>query len=137
MLKDQLDGIMKQGDETVRAPVQNLSDKKALHIIKTPIPQIRDEVIRIVSQGDPIGFLIAVMNGSLVESHIVAKDGEVHTIKTTATVKDRVEIAKFLANKYMPTVAVTKHVVSEGNKTEDGERNLRQIINVAASRRKG
>lgn len=134
MITKTIEHIIKDGDEVVRNPVNNDSGRRELRVIKTQAPQVRDEIIRIVDEGDPIGFLIAVMNGELVESHLVDKDGEVHSFHSTATLKDRIAIAKFLTNKYMPTVAVTKHMVSEKNADE---RNLRQIINVAASRGEG
>lgn len=95
----------------------------------TRVIPIKDQIVRIQQEADPVGFLIAAQNGELFEEIDVVPDpenpGQVLIAKhyTQATPKQRIEIARFLVNKIMPNLNVTKHIMDETNK--DGNVDLK------------
>lgn len=108
---------------------------------------VRDNIIRIQENADPIGFLMEVMNGSLFPVQFVDENGEIHEHYVAAGMTERVQIAKFLANKVLPTLSVTKHVVDPAGGADEsgaaydpsrpGQPSFAQIVQMAAARRKG
>ena len=96
---------------TPRSPVVDLKVRRRTleRYRPTEIPDVRNEIVRIVNDCDPIGFLADVVNGKAIECHIISEDGTIHTIYETPSLTKRIEVAKYLADKYMPKVAVVKH----------------------------
>lgn len=129
----------------VRAPVVNLKVRKngkqakQMDVVRyTEPPQVGDEVVRIINECDPIGFLADVVNGKAIQCHVVDEDGTVHTFYETPDLKKRVEVAKFLAERYMPKVAVTKHAhliknMDEPKGQADPRGNFEQMVTHAAA----
>ena len=116
-----------------KSMVINHRPGNVVEIHKTPKPDIKGTVTRIVTECDPIGFLMDVVNGNPIETHYISEDGEITTGHEHASLKQRIEAAKYLADKYMPKVAVVKHahlVLDETRKDNAFD----QIVNNAASR---
>lgn len=63
---------------------------------------ISDHIVRISNDGDPIGQLIALMNGQPVPTFVVKEDGTLDVVLQTATVAQRISIAKWLGDRIMP-----------------------------------
>lgn len=111
----------------------------------TAVVSVRDNILRIQEEADPIGFLVEVMNGSLFPVQYVDDEGNVAEHYVAAPLDARVQIAKYLANKVLPTLSVTKHVVDvpggeDGAASYDpnrpGQPSFAQIVQMAAMRRK-
>jgi regulator of extracellular matrix RemA (YlzA/DUF370 family) len=69
--------------------------------IQVPV-ELSEHIVRITNDGDPIGQLIALMNGQPVPSFVVTDDGELDVILQTATVAQRISIAKWLGDRIIP-----------------------------------
>lgn len=82
---------------------------------------VQDNIVRITNDGDPVGQLVALMNGMAVPSYVIQEDGSVQMIYETATMAQRISIAKWLGDRVMPkvSVSVTKDM------DNDWEANLR------------
>lgn len=113
--------------------------KQVATIRHTEPPSVSGEVVRIVNECDPVGFLSDVVNGKAIECHVVDEEGQVQTFYETPNLAKRVEVAKFLAERYMPKVAVTKHAHlvkdarEEQGDNHGGRQNFSQIITHAAN----
>jgi hypothetical protein len=107
---------------------------------------IKGNIIRIQEQADPLAFLISVQNGDLIPVTYVDDDGNVCTTYQQAAIKDRVEVAKYLANKILPSLSVTKHIVENDASEADpnagydpnrpGQPSYAQLVAMAADRRR-
>lgn len=108
------------------------------------IASVRDNMLRIQEQADPIGFLIEVMNGSMFPVQFVDDDGNIVQHYVTPDMGTRIKIAQFMANKVLPTLSVTKHVLDVPPENGDaayipnapGQPNFAQIVKMAAMRRR-
>jgi hypothetical protein len=89
-------------------------------VVQSPI-SVSDHIVRIQTDGDPVGQLIAIMNGSMIPSYVVQDDGTVKTVYETATVAQRISIAKWLGDRVMPKVNVSM----KGEMSNDWEANLK------------
>ncbi len=94
-----------------RAPVVNLArNKRTMEIVRrTEPPQVGESIVRIINDCDPIGFLDDIVNGKAIQCHIVEEDGNILTVYETPGLNKRIEVAKFLAERFLPKVAVVKH----------------------------
>ena len=106
------------------------------------VSRISDQLVRIEQEADPLGFLIAVQRGDLIPVHVVTDEGEVHTTYQQASVNDRITIAKFMVNKILPSLSVTKHLVQNDEPPEGtgqpgapGQPSFAAMVSAAASRR--
>ena len=86
-------------------PTINEKNAKAIVLQGQPV-SVHDNIVRIQTDGDPMGQLLAMMNGKLMPSYVVQKDGSVKTIYETATLAQRISIAKWLGDRVMPKVSV-------------------------------
>jgi hypothetical protein len=85
------------------------------------LPDVRGEMLRILTEADPIGFLIAVTQGMAFETHFITKTGDVVTEYEYADLKERIKVARYLTDKVIPKLAVVRHIVPEdlgGNPAE-------------------
>ena len=73
--------------------------------MQTPIT-VSDNVVRIHTEGDPIGQLLALAAGQPVPTYIVDETGQTRTVYETATLAQRISIAKWLGDRAMPKVSV-------------------------------
>ena len=73
--------------------------------MQSPIT-VSDNVVRINTEGDPIGQLLALAAGQPVSTYIVDEHGETTTVYETATLAQRISIAKWLGDRAMPKVSV-------------------------------
>lgn len=107
---------------------------------------VRDNLLRIQEEADPLGFLIAVQNGDLIPVSYVDDNGEVVTTFSQAGLDQRISVAKFMATKVLPTLSVTKHVIENGDAPDaesdsaydpnrPGAPSFAQIVQEAAMRR--
>lgn len=124
-----------------QAPIAIPPGRKVVHhhVRYTQMPDVREQIIRIYNEADPIGFLNDVVNGKMIETHdVVEKDGmmEVVTTYVQPTIKQRIDVAKYLAEKYMPKMAVVNHrhmhSLNQDSKENPGQRNFAQIVNAAS-----
>ncbi len=76
-----------------RAKVNNL-------VRVTEPPHVGNEVVRVINECDPVGFLSDIVNGKAIECHVVDSGGKVHTVYETPKLQRRIEAAKFLAERY-------------------------------------
>jgi hypothetical protein len=71
---------------------------------------IKQHVIRIQDECDPVGLLIAIANGQPVATFTVDEDGETCAAFETLPLKDRITVIKFLSDKVLPRMSVFKKV---------------------------
>ncbi len=71
-------------------------------------PSVSENVIRINSEADPIGLLIAIANGQPISTFAVNDEGEVITAYETLPLKERLKVIFHLADKVLPRMQVTK-----------------------------
>jgi hypothetical protein len=85
--------------------------------VKTSLPNIRDNIVRIVDEVDPIGLMIAIANGQPVASFYVeeGEDGEpvVAVRYETVDLKDRLNIIRALADRVHPRMSISQSVPPE------------------------
>lgn len=134
-----------KGGQLVRAPVVNLKVRKngkrakQMDVVRaTALPEVGDQVVRIINECDPIGFLSDIVNGKAIQCHVVNEEGTIHTFYETPGLNKRIEVAKFLAERYLPKVAVTKHAhlhktVDENKGQQDDRTNFDQMVTHAAN----
>lgn len=85
-------------------PMINGVKTKAISL-QAPV-KVSDNIVRIHTEGDPIGQLLALANGQPVPTYIITDTGECKTIYETATLAQRISIAKWLGDRAMPKVNV-------------------------------
>lgn len=127
------------------------SARRGTEVVKfkqTEVKTIRDQVIQIQQQADPIGFLIAVQTGALIEvvDIVAGPDGKpVQQISyVQANLKQRIDTARYLANKVLPSMSVQKVVVEDNRPDQErdalsstgdpGQPSFAQIVSAAASK---
>jgi hypothetical protein len=120
--------------------------RRELVVQRAPTVSVRDNLLRIQEEADPLGFLIAVQQGDLIPVTYVSDDGHVVTEYHQAGLDQRIGVAKFLAAKVLPTLSVTKHVMAppadpstdEYDPSNPGQTNktFAQIVQDAALRRR-
>ena len=71
-------------------------------------PSIKENVVRINGEADPIGLLIAIANGQPISTFTVTEDGEILMSHETLPLKDRLKVIFHLADKVLPRMQVTK-----------------------------
>ncbi len=131
-----------ESGSVVRAPISNLKVRKngkpakeVSTIRKTEIPSVGDEIVRVINECDPVGFLSDIIQGKAIQCHIVLEDGSVQTIYETPALNKRIEVAKFLVERYLPKVAVVKHAHLHKDMTAgkpDTKTNFEQMVTHAA-----
>ncbi len=135
------------GGSHVRSPVSNIKIRKngkpakQVDVIrKTELPHVGDTIVRIINECDPIGFLSDIISGKAIETHIVLEDGRISTIFETPTLNKRVEVAKFMVERFLPKIAVVKHAVLVKDVSESGQgkpdqrTNYQQMVGHAADK---
>lgn len=133
------------GSNVVKAPVVSLkkvrrTGKNATTsniVRRTEPPTVQESVVRIINECDPVGFLSDVVNGKAIEAHIVTEGGEVVTIYETPSLKQRIQAANFLAERFLPKVAVVKHahLHKSADKPSHGDgRSFGQLVTHAAQK---
>lgn len=73
-------------------------------------PTISDNVIRITNQCDPIGLLMAVAMGQPVACFGIDEKGDLTVEFETLPLKERMQTIRFLADKVIPRMSITKQV---------------------------
>jgi hypothetical protein len=86
---------------------------KVLYALKQKSPTIRENVVRIETEADPIGLLIAIANGIPVASFHIDEDGNITTKYETAPLKLRLQASRSLLDKVMPKVSVQASLTSK------------------------
>lgn len=132
----------KEGDGVVKSSVTILPSARqrvvSQQVRKTPLPDVRGNLVRILSDCDPLQFLIDVVNGKAIEHHIVTEDNQVVTVHSTPNMNQRISCAKYLTNKYLPNaprLSVHHHKLDEPDAEGSmGGRSFTQIVTHAASR---
>lgn len=132
----------------IRAARDPKSKEVIIHRQQT-IESVRDTITRIQQEADPIGFLVAVQNGAMIEIIQLSRNEDGEMIQRIhyeqPTIKQRIEVAKLLAQKVLPSVSVQKVVVEDlrpKDKPEDthyvpgqeGQPTFAQLVHAAASK---
>ncbi|MEE9569503.1 MAG: hypothetical protein V3W37_08965 [Candidatus Binatia bacterium] len=102
------------------------------------VPDVIGTIAKVVADCDPMGFLEDVVNGKAIESHTVIEDKEGNllttTLYTTPTLAQRISVARYLGNKYMPNVSVSKIITDKPPTKPDAPKShYDQIMDHAAS----
>ncbi len=95
------------------------------------VPEVAGEIARIVADCDPIGFLSDIVNGKPIQGHFIDKEGVVHEYHETATLSQRISVARYLGDKYMPKVAVYKHAHLVKRVPDEKQTRMDQILDHA------
>ncbi len=108
------------------------------HIRHAVVPDVVGEIARVVADCDPMGFLADVVNGKAIESHTVSINPEteepvIETLYTTPTLSQRISVARYLGNKYMPNVSVTKVIADPPPDPDKPKSHYEQIMDNAAN----
>lgn len=74
--------------------------------INKDAPSVHDNIIRITENSDPIGMLMAIANGQPVATFSINEDGEVVAAYETLTLKERLGVIRFLADKVLPKMSM-------------------------------
>jgi hypothetical protein len=84
---------------------------------------------------------MSIQRGDLIPIQFVDEEGQVHTSYETAGLKDRIATARFLANKVLPSLTVTKHLLEAAPAEETpgqigapGQPSFAALVSAAASR---
>lgn len=93
--------------------------RREVIVQRAPTVNVRENLLRIQEEADPIGFLVAVQNGDLIPVTYVEDGGDVVTHYVQAGLDQRINVARFLANKVLPTLSVTKHVMATPDGNEE------------------
>jgi hypothetical protein len=149
-LKRGITSVMKSGAEVPPKLVISGNDypsgKKRRQVIAVRAPtqvlSVKDNLLRIQTEADPMGFLISAQKGDLIACHYVDEEGNIVTKYEQAALADRISIAKFLVNKVLPNLTVTKHLVEQNTGDPEapvrpgspGQPSFAQIVSAAASR---
>jgi hypothetical protein len=80
------------------------------------LPDVRDSIIRIQSEVDPIGLLIAIANGQPIAEIRVDQDGKTYLKAVNAGMKERMQAIKALADRVHPRMSVNKQISSAEDK---------------------
>ena len=72
------------------------------------IVDIKKNMVKIAMEADPIGQLTAIANGQPVAFFDVSEDGKLSISYATPSMTQRINILKFLADRVMPRISVTK-----------------------------
>ena len=67
-------------------------------------------MVRIEQEADPVGMLIAVAMGQPIPPFQVGEDGEIQTVFESLSLKDRLPIMRYLADKILPRMSVNKKI---------------------------
>lgn len=133
---------------------------EAIKIMRpTQVVSIRDTIIRIQQEADPIGFLMGVMQGAVFETPLVMEEATINEVTgesmkqlkevrlyESPTMKQRIEAAKFLANKVLPSLSVQQVQIRDETKKdaeqedaaynpmgEPGQPTFAQLVHMAAA----
>jgi hypothetical protein len=101
---------------------------KVLYAFKRNRPTIRENMVRIETEADPVGLLIAIANGTPIASFHISENGDVTTKYETPNVKLRIQAARSLLDKVMPKVSVQASINS---KTDPDSSRLAAMIGAA------
>lgn len=97
-------------DEPVPAAVFLPPAQRVSHVFNTQMPEMKDNLVRIQNECDPIGMLIAIATGIPVATHYIDGDGmlttQYETLPLNSPIRER--ILKSLADKIMPRMSITK-----------------------------
>jgi len=103
---------------------------KELPVNKEKLIDIKANLIRIQTEADPIGMIMAVAMGIPVPVYRVAENGEVLCHTETLSLKDRMMYAKWLGDRVIPKMSVNFNVDDpEGDKA-----GFSSVVEAAANR---
>jgi hypothetical protein len=147
MLEDAIQSILE--DEVVAPLVvkaARVPGKDIIKVVQPTIVSIRDQIIKIQTEADPIQFMINIQNGALFENVILTETDGVPgklIFYEQPNLKQRIEAAKYLANKVLPTLSVQKHIVERPDESgeeaelrpgQPGQPSFSQLVSAAASK---
>ncbi len=104
------------------------SKQRALAIAQArPAPTIslKENLLRIVQEADPLGFLISVQRGDLQPVTHVSPNGELEVRYVQPDLGIRVGVAEFLTHKILPTISLKMQNPFGDKSDEDSEAPVR------------
>ncbi len=84
-----------------------------------------------IAKADPLGFLIAAMNGQPLPEFRVQQDGTIKVCYTTLSYVERLDIARFLSHKV--TFRIPRDITARGSPIRAGQVEYDNIIDRAAA----
>lgn len=98
-------------------------------------PSVRENIVRIHANCDPIGFLVAVANGQPIACFSVGKNGEINTHYEFPDLEMRVKVMRHLADRILPKMSLALRKGLGPDEDESGDRSRsKAIIERAAER---
>ena len=86
--------------------------------VTTAPPSVQENIVRITTETDPIGMLMAIANGQPVAAYTVTDEGEVVQTYETLTLAQRLSVIKFLADKVLPKMSM-QHTTIDDKRKDD------------------
>ena len=138
-LEESIESAM-DGHGVIKTPVHVDKLHKVAHIVRrAEVPHVQDQIVKIINDCDPIGFLSDIVNGKAIETFEVNAKGQVKSNFVAPSLPQRINAAKFLAERYLPKVGVIKHAHLHKHETSIGKhetgRSFEQIITHAAGKK--
>jgi len=112
----------------------------AVYAFTGELPNVKQNMIRIQEECDPVGMLIAIATGMPVATHSVKKnaDGEweIETKYQSLPIDNpiRERVIKTLADKVIPRMSVKTTIPSKKGRAEEGEAEWEATLGSAAER---
>jgi len=108
---------------------------KVVKMVKPPT--VQDSIVELLSITNPMEFLAKVVEGEPLPEYVVNEDGSVDTYYVTPTLAQRISVARFLTDKYIPKMTVNKHYHQGTTSPGHGESNYSEAISEAVSESEG
>lgn len=95
---------------------------------------ISENLLRVQELANPLEFLVNAQNGALFPVIHVEEDDTVVVQYKQFTMSERLSIAKFLANKIMPSLSLTKIISPDTDEENSSQASFAAIVEMAAAR---
>lgn len=114
--------------------------KQIVTVRNARVTSVRETILRIQHECDPIGFLMNVINGAVFEAHEIGEDGQPSSFYESPTLQARIKVAQFLAHKVAPAISIQQHQllsppeeVVHNDPMRPGMPSFAQLVQMAAS----
>jgi hypothetical protein len=112
------------------------------HARPPPSINVRQNLLRIVEEADPIGFLISVQKGDLQPVTHVSDNGDLEVVYVQPSLESRIGVAQFLAHKILPSITLKAEVFTNTDEEKEapvrpgqpGGQTFSEMVNAAAAK---
>lgn len=96
-------------------PPAQRGGRQVVYSFGTALPNVKQNMIRIENEADPIGLLIAIATGQPIATHTIDAEGNLKTRYETLPLSSpvRAQVIKHLADKILPRLSVKHTKVDE------------------------